>query len=384
MYYIIYRIINKTNGFIYIGQHTTSNLNDGYMGSGLRLWNAYNKYGKDIFIKDILFVFDNFYDMDIKEAELVNEEFIRRHDTYNIVLGGSGWCSSGTVVVESIDNPGQYFRIPREQYNINRYRTPTTGTTQVYIKTTGEKIRISSQEYKNNRYLYNTISTGKVSVKNKITGNTLSILVDDFNPDIHMKIFGGIVIEDNGIKKYVSSNKFYSENLSGIHKGKVTVFDRESGIMCHISQYEYYENRNRYLTNGTGKTLVKDPATGISSRIDRNIIKNNENWIIGTTGQTTVYDIGQKKFINIPRGTYDKDKHKLAQDRKIICYNSDRTIRFEFWGGKKEFLEKYKCPRSVWNAAINQTIFKSDRKSSANFNGCYFTLVNWKSPNNGY
>ena len=90
MFYTIYKITNKINGKIYIGKHQTKDLNDGYMGSGKHLKRSIEKYGIENFEKEILFQFDNEYDMNIKEAEIVNEEFVLREDTYNICIGGQG------------------------------------------------------------------------------------------------------------------------------------------------------------------------------------------------------------------------------------------------------------------------------------------------------
>lgn len=89
-HYLVYQITNLINEKIYIGKHETFNVDDGYMGSGKLLGRAQEKYGIENFKKEILFNFNDFDEMDKKEAELVNEEFIARDDTYNIMLGGTG------------------------------------------------------------------------------------------------------------------------------------------------------------------------------------------------------------------------------------------------------------------------------------------------------
>lgn len=90
IYHIIYQTRNSVNGKIYIGAHTTSNLDDGYIGSGKILKRAIDKHGIENFTREILYIFDNKEEMYQKEKELVNEEFLERDDVYNIKLGGRG------------------------------------------------------------------------------------------------------------------------------------------------------------------------------------------------------------------------------------------------------------------------------------------------------
>ena len=89
-HYLVYKTTNLVNGKIYIGKHETDNLDDGYLGSGNLLRRAIKKYGEENFKREILFECSTREEMNAKEAELVNEEFLKRDDVYNIKLGGNG------------------------------------------------------------------------------------------------------------------------------------------------------------------------------------------------------------------------------------------------------------------------------------------------------
>ena len=142
--YMIYRITNQVNNKIYIGKHITDNVNDNYLGSGHYLARAVKKYGKENFKKEIMFIFDNEQDMNNKEKELVDLEFVLRKDTYNLVLGGNGgqivlkeghpkyeetkrkissskqgirWWTDGVTTVTAKQSPGNNWAIGRTANN---------------------------------------------------------------------------------------------------------------------------------------------------------------------------------------------------------------------------------------------------------------------------
>lgn len=89
-YYLVYKTTNLVNGKIYIGKHETNNLDDGYLGSGILIRRAIEKYGKENFKREILFECSSREEMNAKEAKLVNEEFLKRDDIYNLKQGGEG------------------------------------------------------------------------------------------------------------------------------------------------------------------------------------------------------------------------------------------------------------------------------------------------------
>lgn len=85
--YILYKTINSINNKFYIGVHDNSNIE--YLGSGVYLKRAIEKYGKENFKRETLFEADKDWVYEI-EKFIVDDVFINRSDTYNIGLGGKG------------------------------------------------------------------------------------------------------------------------------------------------------------------------------------------------------------------------------------------------------------------------------------------------------
>lgn len=90
MYHFVYKTTNLVTGMYYIGRHSTENLNDGYIGSGKRLKNAIKHYGKNSFVREILFFCQTKDELFQKEKEIVDSLIVEDENSYNLLEGGSG------------------------------------------------------------------------------------------------------------------------------------------------------------------------------------------------------------------------------------------------------------------------------------------------------
>ena len=90
MHHFIYKTTNTLNGKYYIGVHSTDDINDGYLGSGIALKAAIAKYGKENFERVIVEYFNSSEEAFAREKELVNQAFIDLEETYNLKIGGMG------------------------------------------------------------------------------------------------------------------------------------------------------------------------------------------------------------------------------------------------------------------------------------------------------
>jgi len=89
-FFYIYRTTNLINGKFYVGMHTTTDLNDGYLGSGKLLSLAVKKHGKENFVKEILFFCKSKEELILAEQQVVTDEIVMSGQSYNLALGGQG------------------------------------------------------------------------------------------------------------------------------------------------------------------------------------------------------------------------------------------------------------------------------------------------------
>lgn len=122
MKYIIYLTTNKINGFIYIGVHKTINPDsfDQYLGCGVyankpssyknpktAFQFAVNKFGPKEFERKTLFIYDTAKEAYKKEEEIVDIDFIKQDNNYNMVVGGRGGDENEARVVFQFNKSGE-------------------------------------------------------------------------------------------------------------------------------------------------------------------------------------------------------------------------------------------------------------------------------------
>lgn len=93
-YHYLYKTTCLVTQRFYYGVHSTSNLNDGYLGSGKRLRLSINRHGEENHVREII---ENFLDRESllkAEQALVNSDLLKDPMCMNLQLGGGGGWSS--------------------------------------------------------------------------------------------------------------------------------------------------------------------------------------------------------------------------------------------------------------------------------------------------
>ena len=90
--WFVYEVFNKENSRTYVGVRKITGTSDDstYLGSGKAIKAAVLRYGRDSFTRTIMEYFDNEDAAYAYERQIVDKDYVRRSDTYNLTEGGRG------------------------------------------------------------------------------------------------------------------------------------------------------------------------------------------------------------------------------------------------------------------------------------------------------
>jgi len=222
-YYTVYQITNLINKKVYIGFHSTNDLDDGYLGSGKLIKQAIIKYNPENFFKEYLAIFDNKEEAEKLESDLVDYNFVQRDDTYNLSLGGN-------VLILSGKNHYMYGKtweeaIGSEKANVLREQVSKRFKGTVLTNSHKEKISFISkkrwsdpdfkQRMSNNRTGYTHSEETKMKISKSNTGKKLSKKHREIISENQKKRFKNMSKEEKILLYNEKRNTKISEKLKG-------------------------------------------------------------------------------------------------------------------------------------------------------------------------
>ena len=266
MKYIVYLTTNKKNNKIYIGVHGTVDpeVFDGYLGCGIKIncpssykksktpmQYAVNKYGTDSFVRTTLKVFDTPEEAYEMEAQIVDHEFLKRNDVYNVALGGGlpqpitvnayQYNFDGTFVKkwESIMSAADFFKC-----------SPNAISNAIVFNST-------SQEY-----LWSYDFVDKLDIS-KYTIHTNKQLVYKYNEDGELvKIYNSIIDASEDMKCKSSTigraiKGMYKVNGFNFSLEKFDKFENPERIFIRNAKMHFYTLDGEYYKTFNNTTEVK-------------------------------------------------------------------------------------------------------------------------------
>ena len=279
----VYLITNLKNSKIYVGVHSTKNAMDDYMGSGYHLKFSQKKYGIENFKKEIIAIFDNRKDALELEKGIVNEDFVKRDDTYNLMRGGNGikldsWnCKEITKQRISKSNTGKK-RTPEMNKRQSELRKGKKLSPETCKKIgDGNRNKYVSPETKKKQSEAakgNTTGQGRVWVSNEELGINRFVLPD--SPQYKELLEQGYKVGRYKTEALKNVGSIISEKLKGIPR---TEEWRRNLSIANKGRVVSSETKEKLRAFNTGKHHSPETKAKMSESHKGNLASTGYVWI---------------------------------------------------------------------------------------------------------
>ena len=291
-YHYIYKIINKVNGKYYKGVHSTFELNDGYLGSGIALENAKNKYGKENFSIEFIKFFKNRENALQGEFEYITESDVTSDECYNLSYGGNA-IAIGKVVAR--DKFGNIYHVDIDDIRLktrelivntsNRTSVKDKDGNTMSVSVDDERLKdgtlvgvcknmTNAQDADGNIYHISIdderlitgelkpLFIGQFMVRDNETGEKYFVSSKDYDPLKHTSIHKNkVVVQDKNGNKFsvdCDDERFLSGELLSIHKNKHPVKDKDGNILYVNTKTDERFKSGELVSVTKGRVVVKD------------------------------------------------------------------------------------------------------------------------------
>ena len=374
IYYTVYKITNSINNMIYVGCHCTDNTNDNYMGSGTNIIKAINDLGLNHFKKDILHIYKSHIPMLKKEREIVNEEFIARQDTYNIILGGGGFNAYGCVVVKDTNGNTSMVSVKDKRYLSGELVPIAKGTVNV-IDINGKCFQVSVND---ERYLSGELvpyNINLVPVKDNKGKNYIVHVTDErylSGELVHVMTNRVPVLhEGKTISVFKNDPKYLAGEYSVFSKNKVACENTE-GKREHLSLDDSRYLSGEFIPLIKGKMIVKDKE-GNTYRLDKNdprilsgelvhvnkgLKMKSEHKKLRSDKLKGIY-VGKKSDSYNKCFMYDSNDNQIRIDKSEV----DKYTELGWMEGRKKSYKGNTGLKNINNGIISKRVKKEDLQS---------------------
>lgn len=284
MKYILYKTTNLINGYIYIGIHGTEDPEkfDGYIGNGIYIsqpstykygktvfQQAVKKYGPKNFRRETIITVDTVEQVLLLESIFVDENFLKRPDVYNMVLGGTFEESTKTKCYQ-YDIEGNYIREFESMADACRHINKSLGAIYAGIlnctscagfywsKVKVNKLDVSDYIKVTPKKVYRYLAEGGDFDKEFDSISSAAIESNTINVNVSRSAKLGYKVGDYYFS-FVKDNKYADANTKYIKLRPVYQYDSNGNFIKSYDSQQAAENENKY-SNITKSIKTKKPC----------------------------------------------------------------------------------------------------------------------------